>query len=94
MNRGKWYFVYEWRDAFGESMLSGSRIEDEEIPLKATTEDEAVAEGKVIWGELVEKAKAIFAARQTWCHPPKDPFEYDGPWRPRVIYKISLEGKE
>jgi len=83
MNRGKWYFVYSWR-------TYGGTWEDMEIPLNATTEDEAIAEAKPKWDEKVVEAKANWEAKRGWGHPPASPFT-DGPTDPRVIYKISLQ---
>ncbi|MEK7465610.1 MAG: hypothetical protein AAB631_02430 [Patescibacteria group bacterium] len=89
MNHGKWYLVYSWNDTFGGGL--GGTWEDKEIPLKAITEDEAIAEAKSKWEEKVVEAKANWEVqRKTWVHPPASPFT-DGPTNPRVIYKISLQ---
>ena len=89
MNRGKWYFAYTYRDTFGGG-LAGT-TEHDEIPLKATTEDEAITEAKGIWEKKVALARAYWEKRKKkWTTPPASPFE-DGPHTPRVIYKISLQ---
>jgi len=89
MNRGKWYFVYTYRDMFGGG-LAGT-TEHEEVSLKATTEDEAIVEAKAKWDKKVAEANARWAIKKkTWVHPPASPFE-DGPTNPRVIYKILLQ---
>ena len=43
--RGKWYIAFAWRNTLEPH---GGTIEHEEILLKATTEDEAIAEARVI----------------------------------------------
>jgi len=89
MHRGKWYFVYTYRDTFGGG-LAGT-IEHEEIPLKATNENAAIAEAKPMWDKKVVEAKANWEMqKKMWAHPPASPFA-DGPTHPRVIYKISLQ---
>ena len=89
MNRGRWYFVYTYRVTFGGS-LAGT-IEHEEIPLQATTEDEALAEAKKIWGNKIAEARVYWEKqKKEWATPPASPFE-DGPYTPRVIYKILLQ---
>ena len=89
MNRGKWYFVYTYRDTFGGG-LAGT-IEHEEIPLKATTEDGAIAEAKTIWEKKTAEARTYWEKQKKERTPtPASPLE-DGPHTPRVIYKISLQ---
>jgi hypothetical protein len=88
MKRGKWFFVYTYVDTFGGG-LAGT-TEHEEIPLNATTEDEANEEAKAIWAKKQEEAIAFWEKQKaTWAHPPKTAFD-DGPSNPRVIYKIQL----
>jgi len=43
--RGKWYIAFAWYNAFEPR---GGGIEHEEIPLEATTEDDAIAEAHAI----------------------------------------------
>lgn len=89
MNRGKWYLVYTYLDTFG-SGLAGT-TEHEEIPLKATLEDEAIAEAKMIWEKKIAKARVDWKEQtKEWVSPPASPFE-DGLHTPRVIYKIPLQ---
>lgn len=87
MKRGKWFFAYDWNDTFGGGL--GGTWEVNEIPLNATTEDEAVEEAKAVWAKKQEEAIASWKKKSTWAHPPKTAFD-DGPSRPRVIYKIEL----
>lgn len=87
MKNGKWFFAYDWNDAYGGG-LSGT-WEVEEIPLNATTEDEAVEEAKTVWAKKQEEAIASWKKKSTWAHAPKTAFD-DGPLNPRVIYKIEM----
>lgn len=88
MKRGKWFFAYDLNDTFGGGL--GGRWEVEEVPLNATTEDEAIEKAKTVWAKKQEEAIAFWEKqRATWSHPPKTAFD-DGPSRPRVIYKIQL----
>ena len=89
MNRGKWYFVYTYLDTFGGGFAG--KTEHEEIPLKAATEDGAIAEAKEIWEKKIAEARTYWEQqKKKWTRPPASPFE-DGPHTPRVIYKISLQ---
>jgi hypothetical protein len=89
MNRGTWYLMYDWNDTFGGG-LAGA-WEYKEIPLEASTEDEAIAKAETIWQQKVNEAVAYWKKqKREWEHPPESPFR-DGPTNPRVIYKISLQ---
>ena len=77
MNRGKWYFVYTYVDEM-EAGTFRDGITDEEVLLKATTEDEAVVEAKAKWADV----QARYAK-----HPPTLKTNPN----PRVIYRISLQ---
>ncbi len=90
MNRGRWYFVYDYHDAYGSGKFGSGSDEYKEVLLDAATEEEAIAEAKTKLDEMVAKAKANWEnQKKTWAHPPASPFA-DGPWNPRVIYKIPL----
>jgi hypothetical protein len=73
MNRGKWYIAFTWHNDFEPR---GGRTEHEEIPLKATTEDEAIAEASV-------KAKSGKNVRTSCGYMPV-PNNYS------VIYKVDV----
>jgi hypothetical protein len=84
MNKGQWFFVYSWNNTYEKAW------EDEEVPLQATTEDQAIAETKLKWDEKVSEAKATWELqKQIQAHPNPSPFT-DGPTNPRAIYKILL----
>lgn len=74
MNRGKWYIAFTWHNDFEPH---GGETEHEEIPLNATTEDEAIAEAKA-------KAKSGENV-QTSCGYMPVPERYS------VIYKIPIQ---
>lgn len=90
MSQKKWYLVYTHTNEM-EAGTFRDGIEDVEVALKATTEDEAVAEAKAKWDEIETASKARWEEqKRTWVHPPASPTEW-GPRNPRVIYKISLQ---
>jgi hypothetical protein len=90
MALGNWYLAYDYVDHLESRMLCRVWVV-EEVLLGATTEVEAIKEGKEKWNDEVVQAKAGWEERKkTWAHPGESPFD-DGPINPRVIYKISLE---
>lgn len=90
MSRKKWYLVYTRTNEM-EAGTFRDGIEDVEVTLKTTTEDEAVAEAKAKWDEIETASKVRWEEqKRTWAHPPASPTEW-GPRNPRVIYKISLQ---
>ena len=89
MNR-KWYLVYTHTNEM-EAGTFRDGIEEVEVSLKATTEDEAIAEAKVKWNKITATSNARWEEqKRTWMHPPASPSEW-GARNPRVIYKISLQ---
>ena len=89
MNRGKWYLVYTWQN-WMEAGTFRDGIEEKEIPLNATTEDEAIAEAQAKWKGIIAEAKAWWEKQQAeWKHPPQAIFD-DVPPCPRIIYKFPL----
>lgn len=89
MNRGKWYLVYTYTNEM-EAGTFRDGIEDAEVPLNATTEDEAVAEGKAKWDVVETASRARWEEqKKTWKHPPTRPTKW-GPRNPRIVYKFSL----
>jgi hypothetical protein len=89
MGAGKWYFVYACMSMGG--MLS-SHMEDNEVELKATIEEEAIKEGQAMWDKITDEQRAYCKGTKIKWNP-NDPFE-TGPCKPRVIYKIKLETKK
>ena len=80
--RGKWYLVYICLNTWKAS------IEEKEIPLKATTEAEAIAEGSTKWKEVfAAEWKRHEAANML---PEGDTAFYGVEPHPRIVYKISL----
>ena len=89
--RGKWYFVYTYRDMF-TSM--GGVIEHPEVRLDVTTEAEAVARGEVLWAAIQSEFAAKPEPKRTGSEHDAAAYlsnDYDTPRDPRVIYKIPLE---
>jgi hypothetical protein len=83
MNKGKWYLVYDWFDSSWDG--PHGTWEKMEIPLKAGTEEEAIAEAKSKWDEKVAETEARWEVqKKTSAHPPLSPFA-SGPIDPRVI---------
>lgn len=72
MKRGKWYIAFAWHNDFEPR---GGTTEHEEIPLSATSEDEAIAEAKAI----ANSGKRV----RTSCGTMPVPKNYS------VIYKIA-----
>jgi hypothetical protein len=90
MSRKRWYLVYTHTNEM-EAGTFRDGIEDVEVALKATNEDEAVAEAKAKWAEIEIVSKARWEEqKRTWKQPPASPTEW-GPHDPRVIHKISLQ---
>ena len=89
MNRGKWYLVYTTEDIM-ESHAMSTCIKHEEVPLDATTEDEAFAEAKKKWFDIETKANAELERMKKLGHTFKTAFYGQSP-NPRVIYKILLQ---
>ena len=90
MSRKRWYLVYTHTNEM-EAGTFRDGIEDVEVVLKATTEDEAVVEAKAKWDEIETASKARWEEqKRTWAHPPASSTEW-GPRDPRVIHKISLQ---
>lgn len=90
MNRGKWYLVYTYTDMM-EAGTFRDGVTEEEVALKATTEEQAAAEANEKWGNITAESLARWEEqKRTWMHPPASPSEW-GPRNPRVIYKISLQ---
>lgn len=88
MNR-EWYLVYTYTDEM-EAGTFRDGVTEAEVALKATTDDEAIAEAKQKWNDIVAESLARWEEqKKTWAHPPESPTEW-GPRNPRVIYKISL----
>ncbi len=76
MSSGKWYLIYTHVNEM-EAGTFRDGIEDVEIPLKATSEDVALSEGREKWKEVQKERVA---------HPP---FLKTSP-NPRVVYRILL----
>jgi len=87
MKNGKWYFVFTKRD----KSRPGTNL-NEELPLKATTEDEAIAEGERRWKKVYARAMRLWKmkTKASGGISPTPRASSDGPWCPRVIYRINL----
>ncbi|GEM_PF-6882828 len=84
----EWYFVYSWR---GFSLSGLGALEDIEILLKATTEDEAIAEAKLKRDEKVAEVKVkLEKMEKIWKRLLANPLG-DKPTDLRVICKILLQ---
>lgn len=102
--QGTWYLTYSYNDGMFEYYYEDG-IQVKEIPLKATTEAEAIVEGQAKWADKkwdeVERWKKWEADKKKRRKqdirnkkykpkdPPTEPFQ-DGPWCPIIIYKIPL----
>ena len=87
--RGKWYLVYTYTDEL-EAGTFRDGITDEEVPLNATTEDQAVVQATAQWNEVSAASQARWEEqKKTWAHPPESPTEW-GARNPRVVYKFPL----
>ncbi len=84
--RGKWFFVCSYIVTIG-----APRIQAEEAELTdVATEEDAYRKGQELWRKKIKEAEEAFEEKKrTWEKPPKSAFE-DGPFNPRVIYKIPL----
>jgi len=87
MNRGKWYLAFTWHNDFEPC---GGVTEHEEIPLKATTEDEAIAEAKAKEKERVTTARTEWEKQGKKWGVTKPGSKY-APNDLCVIYKIPLQ---
>jgi hypothetical protein len=89
MNHGTWSLVYRFKD-WSEAGTFRDGVEDKMLPLNATTEDEAIIEGREKWAEIVAQANTEWEIQKaTWHNPPKAIFN-DEPPNPRIVYQFPL----
>ena len=80
MEKGKWYFSYNYTILWGGE-LSATGLQ--EVILKATTKEEAIAEAKTEW------LKAIAYTKAEW-EKMKVQFYGNEVWEPCIYLKVPL----
>ncbi len=85
----KWFLIYTYTNEM-EAGTFRDGVEDEEIVLNASTENEAIIEAGTKWDDVLAKSIARWEEqKKTWKHPPASPSEW-GARNPRIIYRITL----